>query len=334
MRILITGCTGQDGAYLSELLLSEGHQVVGTSPRRSSDDANLDRLHLVGALDKPTFDYDTLDVTCSASVDRRISSGGFDEVYNLAAQSFVLESFKSPIATAQINYIGVLNLLDSIRRHSPTTRFYQASTSEMFGLVNCEAQNEATPFHPRSPYGVSKVAAHYAVQNYREAYGMYACSGILFNHESPLRGLEFITRKITDGVARIVANKAPHLYLGNLEAQRDWGDARDYVRGMTLMLRQDKPKDFVLATGITHSVRDVLRVAFSHVNLDYREYVKQDARYMRPSEVPILCGDASYAKTELAWQPEYEFNELITEMVVYDLQRHGIDPVKLFLEEM
>lgn len=332
MRVLITGCTGQDGAYLAELLLAQGHHVVGTSPRRSGDGCNLSNLQALGVLNNPNFGYDTLDVTCSSSVDNLIESCGYDEVYNFAAQSFVAESFKSPGATAQINYIGVLNLLESIRRHSRDTRLYQASTSEMFGLVNCEAQNETTPFHPRSPYAVAKVAAHYAVQNYREAYGMYACSGILFNHESPFRGLEFVTRKITDGVAQIVAGKRMHLYLGDLEAQRDWGDARDYVRAMTLMLRQDRPDDFVIATGITHSVRDVLRVAFEHVNLDYHEYVERDERYMRPSDVPVLRGDATKARDVLGWEPSNTFEKLITEMTAYDLQRHGVDPIKLFLE--
>ena len=331
MHALITGVTGQDGAYLSALLLGEGYQVTGTSPRRSSDNSNLRRLMEVGALENHKFKYDTMDVTCASSVDAMITSQHFDVIYNLAAQSYVAESFVSPLATTQINYNGVLNLLESIKKFSRETRFYQASTSEMFGLVDCEAQNEDTKFHPRSPYGVAKCAAHYAVQNYREAYGMYACSGILFNHESPHRGIEFVTRKITDGVAKIVSKQRMDISLGTLDSQRDWGHARDYVRAMHMMMTQDRPEDFVIATGVTHSVRDVLEIAFSHVGLDYRDYVEQDARYMRPSDVPILCGDPSKARSKLGWEPTVDFEDMIKEMVDFDLFRHNVDPLKYFL---
>ena len=331
MHALITGVTGQDGAYLTALLLGEGYKVTGTSPRRSSDNSNLRRLAEVGALENHNFKYDTVDVTCASSVDAMITSQHFDVVYNLAAQSFVQESFVSPVATTQINYVGVINLLESIKKFSRDTRFYQASTSEMFGLVDCEAQNEETKFHPRSPYGVAKTAAHYAVQNYREAYGMYACSGILFNHESPHRGIEFVTRKITDGVAQIVAKQRMDIVLGNLDAQRDWGHARDYVRAMHLMMTQSRPKDYVIATGITHSVRDVLTTAFSHVNLEYQQYVQNDPRYMRPSDVPILCGDSSKARKELGWEPTVTFEDMIKEMVDFDLFRYNVDPLRYFL---
>jgi GDPmannose 4,6-dehydratase len=331
MRALITGVTGQDGAYLTALLLAEGYDVVGTSPRRSSDGANLQRLYDVGAFDNHKFTYEMLDVTCSSSVESMLSSRQFDAVYNLAAQSFVKESFASPIATTTINYIGALNILESIKRHSRDTRFYQASTSEMFGLVSCESQNEDTPFHPRSPYAVAKAAAHYAVQNYREAYGMYACSGILFNHESPHRGIEFVTRKITDGVAQIVCGKRMDITLGNIDAKRDWGSARDYVNAMYLMMTQSRPKDYVIATGVAHSVREVLEVAFGRVNLDWKNYVHQDSRFLRPSDVPILCGDATRAQEELGWRTTTNFRTMIEEMVDYDLQRYNVDPLKLML---
>jgi len=328
MHALITGVTGQDGAYLTQLLLSRGYKVVGTSPRRSDDKRSLWRLDAIGALDNPNFSFETLDVTCSSSVNTAIREGQFEQVYNLAAQSFVAESFKSPIATSTINYMGVLHLLEAIRVNSPHTRFYQASTSEMFGLVNCEHQSEETPFHPRSPYAVAKAAAHYCVQNYREAYGLYACCGILFNHESPLRGIEFVTRKITDGIARIVTGKADSITLGNIDASRDWGHAQDYVRAMNLMLERDVADDFVIATGVPHTVRYLLRIAFAYMGLDYEQYVKQDERYMRPSEVPLLCGDAKKARDALQWAPVHTFEDMIIEMLIYDLQRHGYDQVE------
>jgi len=332
MRALITGCTGQDAAYLSAHLLSRGYKVVGTSPRRSDDGKNMWRLQEVGALDHPNFEYQPLDVTCAASVTRAVAENQFDQIYNLAAQSFVKESFDSPIATAHINYIGVLNLLEAIRQHSPDSHFYQASTSEMFGLVNAERQDESTPFHPRSPYGVAKAAAHYAVQNYREAHDLYCCSGILFNHESPLRGIEFVTRKITDGVAAIVAGDREFITLGNTEALRDWGHAADYVRAMNLMLEQDEPDDFVIATGETHSVQQFIDLAFAVAGLDAVDYIKQDERYMRPAEVPMLRGDATKARDKLGWAPYITFNDLVYDMMINDLHRHGIDYVALISE--
>lgn len=334
MRVLITGVTGQDGAYLSHLLLSRGYKVTGTSPRRSDDGKSLWRLRDMGVLDNPNFTHDVLDVTCSTSVNNILlgSKHPFDQVYNLAAQSFVAESFNSPIATTTIGYLGVLNLLECIRNATPTTRFYQASTSEMFGLVTDNIQNELSRFHPRSPYATAKAAAHYAVQQYREAYGIFACSGILFNHESPFRGIEFVTRKITDGLAQIVAGKAEHITLGNLDTRRDWGHASDYVRAMNLMLEAEEPEDYVVATGVSHSIDDVLRVAFSHLGMDHTPYIKQDERYMRPSEVPALLGDATRAREKLAWAPVITFENMICEMVDFDLFRHGVDPIELLAE--
>jgi len=325
MRALITGVTGQDGAYLAQLLLSNDYDVVGVSPRRSDDGKNMWRLDSLGVTEHPRYTHETCDITCSASVTSLFTRYDFDYAYNLAAQSFVAESFRSPFATSQINYFGVLNILEAIRQISRETRFYQASTSEMFGLVYVDGQNEETPFHPRSPYGVAKAAAHYLVQNYREAYGLFACCGILFNHESPLRGLEFVTRKITDGVARIVSGKSQVLRLGNMDALRDWGYAPDYVRGMYMMLQHGEPDDYVLATGVTHSVRDVVDIAFGVVGLDPDEFIEQDLEYMRPSDVPLLCGDASKAKRVLGWTPTVDFESMIREMVHFDLQRHGYD---------
>jgi len=331
MKALITGITGQDGGYLASLLLSKGYSVDGASPRRSSD--NLWRLKELGLVENENtidnFELIPLDVTCSASVNNVVAKGDYDEIYNLAAQSFVVESFSSPTATFNINAHGVIHLLEAIRVHSPRSKFYQASTSEMFGLVNVDGQNESTPFHPRSPYGVAKAAAHYAVQNYREAYGLHASCGILFNHESPLRGIEFVTRKVTNGVARIVAEKQEHLYLGNMSASRDWGHAIDYVNGMYLMLQQDEPDDYVLATGETHTVEEMVNIAFNAVDLDWKNYIKQDERYMRPSDVPLLCGDASKARSKLNWNHSFSFVELITQMIHYDLWRNEVDPLKL-----
>jgi GDPmannose 4,6-dehydratase len=329
MHALITGCTGQDGAYLSQLLLSKGFKVTGTSPRRSDDGRSLWRLDELGVLQHENFKHEALDITCSAAVNTAIVNNCYDQVYNLAAQSFVKESFVSPTATTQINYVGVLNLLEAIRKWSPYTCFYQASTSEMFGTADDYIQSEVTPFHPRSPYAIAKAAAHYATQMYREAYDIYACSGILFNHESPYRGIEFVTRKITDGAAQVFAGKQEHITLGNIDTQRDWGHARDYVRAMNMMLENDEPEDFVIATGQAHSIKDVLNIAFNHVGLDYRDHLKQDIKFMRPSDVPKLCGNAGKARAKLDWEPQILFQTMIEEMVDYDLQRHDIDPILL-----
>lgn len=321
MKALITGITGQDGAYLTQLLLSKGYKVVGAS--RHSASINYWRLSELGLLDNANLELISLDVTCSSSVNNVLSGYNFDEVYNLAAQSFVAESFVSPLSTFQINAMGVLNLLEAIRRINKNIRFYQASTSEMFGLTNVEGQTEATPFHPRSPYAVAKAAAHYTVQNYREAYGLHASCGILFNHESPLRGLEFVTRKVTDGAVRCLVGETNKLLLGNMDAKRDWGHARDYVKGMWKMLQRDTPDDYVLATGEAHSVYELVQFAFDSVGLDWHEFVKPDKRFMRPSEVPYLCGSANKAKLLLGWEPETTFRELIAEMVASDLRKHG-----------
>ena len=338
MKALITGITGQDGAYLSKLLLGKGYEVHGGYRRSASLNfwrlKELDIMADASVVSEahPNFTLHGFDVTCSVSVTQTILRGQYDEVYNLAAQSFVAESFNSPLSTFNINAVGTFHILEAIRQHSPHTRFYQASTSEMFGLVNVAAQNEDTPFHPRSPYGVAKAAAHYAVVNYREAYGLHASCGILFNHESNLRGLEFITRKITDGVARIVAGKQEKIRLGNLAALRDWGHAKDYVYGMWLMLQQEAPDDYVLATGKTHSILTLLSIAFSQVGLDYEDYIEQDERYMRASDIPILCGDAAKAREILEWKLMYDFETMIVEMLNYDLYRHGIDPIELQLK--
>lgn len=330
-KALIIGVTGQDGAYLASLLTRNGYMVYGAS--RHSASRNLWRLDSLGMTANGESIIDnleliSLDVACSVSVTNTIQVGYYDEVYNLAAMSFVPESFASPVSTFNINAIGVLNLLEAIRLNSPHTRFYQASTSEMFGLVNVDAQNEDTPFHPRSPYAVAKAAAHYAVQNYREAYGLHASCGILFNHESPLRGEEFVTRKITKGVARITAEGQDKLALGNMDAKRDWGYALDYVNGMHLMLQQREPDDYVLATGETHTVREAVDIAFDRVHMKADDYIEQDERYMRPSDVPLLCGDASKAKRVLGWEPSVGFTDLINMMVDHDLMNEGIDPIE------
>lgn len=312
-RALITGITGQDGAYLAQFLMSLGYEVDGAFRRSAS--GSFWRLDELGI--KPNLI--PMDITCSASVNNVIKTG-YDEIYNLAAQSFVKESFDSPISTFNTNALGPINILEAVRTHSPEARFYQASTSEMFGLVNVDSQDEETPFHPRSPYGVAKCAAHYATVNYREAYGIKASCGILFNHESPLRGIEFVTRKVTEGVARIKAGLQDKLYLGNMDAYRDWGHAKDYVKGMWLML-QNEPDDYVLATGETYTVRHMVDYAFNIMDLDYRDYVEMDERFMRPSDVPLLCGNPSKAEKDLKWERAYNFYDLIEEMVTKDYER-------------
>ena len=281
---LITGITGQDGTYLSQLLLEKGYRVTGTLARRSSD--TLWRLRESNVLGKISLiDADLLDLS---SLIRAIETSEPDEVYNLAAQSFVGSSWKQPLLTSDITGVGCVRMLEAVRIVNPRIRFYQASSSEMFGKIQESVQNESTPFYPRSPYGVAKLMAHWATVNYRESFGMFACSGILFNHESPLRGIEFVTRKISDAVARIKLGYADELRLGNLDAQRDWGFAGDYVQAMWMMLQCDVPDDYVIATGKTSSVRDFCQLAFSHVGLDYKKYVVTDPDFFRPAEVDVL----------------------------------------------
>ncbi|MDG2525637.1 GDP-mannose 4,6-dehydratase [Stenotrophomonas sp. HITSZ_GD] len=314
---LITGVTGQDGAYLAKLLLEKGYAVSGLLARRSTD--TLWRLRELGiADDVQLVDGDVADL---ASLIRAIRHSKADEIYNLAAQSFVGTSWQQPVLTAQVDGVGVINILEAVRLASPESRFYQASTSEMFGLIQAEKQDEKTPFYPRSPYGVAKLMGHWATVNYRESFGMHASSGILFNHESPLRGIEFVTRKVTDGVARIKLGKVKKLALGNIDAKRDWGFAGDYVKAMWLMLQQPEGDDYVIATGVTTTVRDMCELAFGHVGLDYRDHVEVDPRYMRPAEVDVLLGNAAKANNKLGWYPETSLKELISMMVEADLRR-------------
>jgi len=312
-RALITGITGQDGSYLAEFLLEKGYEVAGITRRSSTE--HLERIeHL---LDRVTLlQGDLLD---STSLVRALAETTPHEVYNLAAQSFVPTSWNQPVLTAEFTALGVTRLLDAIRHVDPEIRFYQASSSEMFGRVRETPQTELTPFHPRSPYGVAKVYGHYITVNYRESYGMFACSGILFNHESPRRGLEFVTRKISHGVARIALGLARDLPLGNLDAERDWGHARDYVEAMWMMLQQESPDDYVVGTGMRHSVREFADRAFRVVGLDYRDYVKLDERFLRPAEVEILLAGPAKANTQLGWQPRTSFDDLVREMVEADV---------------
>jgi GDPmannose 4,6-dehydratase len=314
-RALISGITGQDGSYLSELLLSKGYEVYGIVRRASTTnywriEHLLDRIQL-----KPADLLDQL------SLIRVIDDVRPHEFYNLAAMSFVPASWDQPMLTGEFNAQGVTRVLEAVRHVDPAVRIYQASSSEMYGKVREVPQTEMTPFYPRSPYGVSKVFAHYITVNYRESYNLFAVSGILFNHESPRRGLEFVTRKVTDGVARIKLGLADGLSLGNLDAQRDWGFAGDYVRAMWLMLQQDQPDDYVVATGVSHSVRDLVEVAFGHVDLDWKAYVRQDAKFLRPAEVDHLIGDSSKARQQLGWSPEVDFKGLVTMMVDADIKR-------------
>ena len=314
-RAVITGITGQDGSYLAELLLEKGYRVVGVVRRSSAP--NLDRIeHLLDRIElRPADLLDQL------SLVRLIDDVRPHELYNLAAMSFVPASWDQPLLTGEFNSLGVMRILEAIRQVDPGIRLYQASSSEMFGKVREVPQTEATPFYPRSPYGVSKVFGHYITVNYRESHGLFACSGILFNHESPRRGLEFVTRKVTDGVARIKLGLADHLSLGNLDACRDWGFAADYVRAMWLMLQQDKADDYVVATGVGHSVRDLVEVAFGHVGLDWRERVRLDPKLLRPAEVDHLIGNAAKARSVLAWEPTVDFQGLVGMMVDADLAR-------------
>jgi GDPmannose 4,6-dehydratase len=310
---LITGITGQDGSYLAELLLSKGYKVYGIVRRASTE--NYQRLeHIRHHL--TLLQADLLDQT---SLVAALEESQPHEVYNLAAQSFVPTSWQQPVLTGEFTALGVTRMLDAIRKVCPQTRFYQASSSEMFGKVRETPQTETTPFHPRSPYGVAKVYGHYITVNYRESYGMFACSGILFNHESPRRGLEFVTRKITHGVAQIKHGLMDELRLGNLEAKRDWGFAGDYVQAMWLMLQQDEADDYVVGTGATHSVEEFVRIAFDHAGLDWRRHVAIDPHFYRPAEVDLLLGDASKARRRLGWQPRMSFDEMVRTMVDADL---------------
>jgi GDPmannose 4,6-dehydratase len=314
---LVTGITGQDGAYLAQLLLSKDYRVVGLHRRSST--TNTWRLQELGVLDK--IELVEGDLGDSSSLAAAIDAAEPDEVYNLAAQSFVASSWGQPLYTADVTAMGVLRLLEAVRRVNDKIRFYQASSSEMYGQVEETPQRETTPFHPRSPYGVSKVFGYWITRNYRESYGMFACNGILFNHESPLRGIEFVTRKITDGVARIKLGLATELRLGNLEAKRDWGFAGDYVKAMWLMMQQNEPGDYVIATGESHEVAEFVQLAFETVGLDWRRYVIQDPKYLRPAEVNTLLGDPTLAGTILGWTPSITFAGLIEMMVRADLTR-------------
>ena len=312
---LITGITGQDGSYLAELLLEKGYQVFGVVRRTSYQGYEriehlLDKVELLPA--------DLLDQHSLTGV---IHDAKPDEVYNLGAQSYVPTSWTQPVLTGEFTALGVTRILEAVRLAHPEARFYQASSSEMFGKVSETPQRESTPFHPRSPYGVAKVYGHWITVNYRESYGMYAVSGILFNHESPRRGIEFVTRKITDGAARIKLGLAKDLRLGNIDARRDWGWAGDYVDAMWRMLQQPEPEDYVIGTGLTHSVRDLIEIAFAHVGLDWQTYVKQDPKFIRPAEVDVLLADPSKAKAKLGWEPQVGFEEMILRMVDADLER-------------
>ncbi len=320
-RAIITGITGQDGSYLAELLLEKGYEVTGVVRRASAPNFwriqhLLDRINLRPA--------DLLD---QLSLIRLIDEVRPDELYNLAAMSFVPASWDQPLLTGEFNALGVTRLLDAVRQVDPKIRLYQASSSEMFGKVREVPQTELTPFYPRSPYGVSKVFGHYITVNYRESYGLFACSGILFNHESPRRGLEFVTRKVTDGVARIKLGLADALALGNLDACRDWGFAGDYVRAMWLMLQQETADDYVVASGVAHSVRDLVEAAFGYAGLDWQRYVKVDPKLLRPAEVDHLIGNPAKARAVLGWQPTVDFNALVAMMVDADLNRLSRSPL-------
>jgi GDPmannose 4,6-dehydratase len=314
---LITGITGQDGAYLAQLLLGKGYNVHGLLARRGSD--TLWRLRDIGALDRVKI-IDG-DLTDPGSVVRALDKSEATELYNLGAQSFVATSWTQPVLTASVCGVGALNCLEAIRQVNTKVRFYQASTSEMFGLIQTERQDEKTPFYPRSPYGVAKLFAHWSTVNYRESHGLHASSGILFNHESPLRGIEFVTRKITDAVARIKLGKQKKLALGNLDARRDWGFAGDYVEAMWLMLQQEKPEDYVIATGVTTTVREFCRLAFEYVGLDYEKHVEVDSRFFRPAEVDVLLGNPTKASLKLGWKPRTELKALVAMMVDADVKR-------------
>ena len=316
-RALITGVTGQDGSYLAELLLQKGYEVTGVVRRTSHH--SYERIeHLLGRIQ--ILPADLLD---QHSLTMVIKETEPDEVYNLAAQSYVPTSWSQPVLTGEFTALGVTRILEAVRLAWPRARFYQASSSEMFGRAAESPQRETTPFYPRSPYGVAKCYGHWITVNYRESYGLYAVSGILFNHESPRRGIEFVTRKVSDGVARIKLGLASELRLGNLDAQRDWGYAGDYVDAMWRMLQQAEPRDYVIGTGETHTVRELVEVAFSHVGLEWQRYVRSDPKFIRPAEVDVLLADPTRARKELGWTPTVHFRELVTMMVDEDLKRLG-----------
>ena len=314
---LVTGITGQDGAYLARLLLSKDYRVVGLTPRRGSD--TMWRLRELDVLSRIEIAYG--DVTDAGSIVGVVKRVKPDEIYNLAAQSFVGASWDQAVHTADVNAIGTVNVLEAIRHFLPETRFYQASTSEMFGKAQSPLQSESTPFYPRSPYGVAKLYAHWITVNYRESFGLHASSGILFNHESPLRGIEFVTRKVSDAVARIKLGLARTVELGNLDAKRDWGYADDYVDAMWRMLQQPTPDDYIVATGVSTSIRDMCRIAFAHVGLEWERHVVVDEGLLRPAEVDFLRGDASHARERLGWRPRTNLAQLIAMMVDADLRR-------------
>lgn len=319
-RALITGVTGQDGAYLAKLLLDKGYEVFGLLRRSASADVVDGRLRWLGIAERTRMiDGDILDLS---SLIRALQEAEPDEVYNLAAQSFVKTSWTQPLLTGHVTALGAHNMIEAVRLVRPAARFYQASSSEMYGLIQEQRQSETTRLYPRSPYAVAKCYAHYITVNYRESFGMHASSGILFNHESPLRGIEFVTRKVTDGVARIKLGLADTLPMGNLEATRDWGHAADYVRAMWMMLQQETPDDYVVATGRTTSVREMCRISFAHVGLDYQDFVRPDPTFLRPAEVHALLGDPSKANTKLGWMPSISFEDMLAEMVEADLARH------------
>jgi len=319
---IITGITGQDGAYLAHNLLSRGYDVWGVVRRSSHFGIADHRLRWLGI--EKDIRYVDGNLTDLSSLLRAVEQARPEEVYNLAGQSYVASSWQQPVLTGQVTGIGAVNVLEAVRIAAPTARFYQASSSEMFGLIQEARQNERTPFYPRSPYGASKLFAHWMTVNYRESFGMHASSGILFNHESPLRGVEFVTRKVTDGVARIKHGLARELRLGNIDARRDWGHARDYVLAMWLMLQQEAPGDYVVATGRTTSVRDMVRIAFEYVQLDIEDYLVIDPALFRPAEVDALCGDPKKAVQMLGWQAKISLEDMIHEMVEADLQRLSI----------
>ncbi|MEL6244210.1 MAG: GDP-mannose 4,6-dehydratase [Pseudomonadota bacterium] len=316
---LLTGITGQDGAYLSQLLLEKGYRVAGIVRRSSTAEINDLRLKWLGIANEVEFiDGDLGDLS---GLIRAVQQVKPDEVYNLGAQSFVKSSWQQPILTGHVTALGVTNVLEALRLVSPETRFYQASSSEMYGLIQEDMQTELTPFYPRSPYAVAKLYGHWITVNYRESFNIHASSGILFNHESPLRGIEFVTRKVTDGVARIKLGMAKELRLGNIDAKRDWGHAKDYVKAMWLMLQQDVPDDYVVATGVTTTVRDMCKIAFEHVQLTMDDHLVIDPELFRPAEVDILLGDPSKAKDKLGWAPEIDLDTMIREMVEADMKR-------------
>jgi len=318
-KALITGVTGQDGAYLSKFLLDKGYEVYGLVRRSSSAEIQDARLRWLGIADDVRLvDGNLLDLSGLIRTLRDVKP---DEIYNLAAQSFVKSSWQQPALTGQVTALGVTNILEAVRLEAPDVRYYQASSSEMYGLAQEPVQTETTRFYPRSPYAVAKLYGHWMTVNYRESFGLHASSGILFNHESPLRGIEFVTRKVTDGVARIKLGQAQELRLGNLDAKRDWGHAKDYVRAMWLMLQQDDASDYVVATGRTTTVRDMARLAFDHVGLDMDKYLVVDATLLRPAEVDVLMGDATKARSKLGWAPTISFEDMIQEMVEADLER-------------